>query len=380
VDGTASTAQGWFAVADKRAVSSYYLRWPLVSVTEFAVTELCAAEFSGAGLSAAALSAARAGQLGEAIPAARRRVRGALRDWGITGELSEDIELTCAELVANAVTATLALIAAGPSPANHRPTVGMPPRPDSRPTAGMSSGHPLSAAGPLPPSAAWFPEPPPIGMRLLGNAQRLVLEVWDCHPALPVRRDADTDATCGRGLTIVAALSNRWGTRRLSPRLKTVWAEFLLLSPGGDAPRTPKARPMRNRLYRACNRPVTKKVKEMSDDYPPLTAVDLAMMPARELLAMAGELFAALLSAPAEFSDADRDRARLLRLALAEAVVRAARIYPAPPHAATCSCGERFGTLEELDEHFWAVFVPADDTGLDGKPHAELVRDFCKDS
>jgi hypothetical protein len=111
----------------------------------------------------------------------------------------------------------------------------------------------------------------------------------------------------------------------------------------------------------------------MSEDYTSLTAAELAVTPVRELLTIAGELFVALLSAPAQFRDSDRDRARVLRLALAEATERAARIYPSPPHAATCTCGAKFMSLEELDEHFWQVFVPADDIGLDGQPHAELI-------
>lgn len=37
-----------------------------------------------------------------------------------------------------------------------------------------------------------------------------------------------------------------------------------------------------------------------------------------------------------------------------------------------CSCGLTFATADELDEHFYDVFVPADDTGLDGKRHAEI--------
>jgi hypothetical protein len=111
----------------------------------------------------------------------------------------------------------------------------------------------------------------------------------------------------------------------------------------------------------------------MSNEYTSLTAADLAVTPARELLTIAGELFVALLSAPAQFRDSDRDRARVLRLALTEAAERAARIYPTPPHAATCTCGAKFASLEELDEHFWQVFVPANDIGLDGQLHAELI-------
>lgn len=35
-------------------------------------------------------------------------------------------------------------------------------------------------------------------------------------------------AYCGRGLTVVAALSSRWGCERTGHRLKVVWAELLL--------------------------------------------------------------------------------------------------------------------------------------------------------
>jgi hypothetical protein len=122
-----------------------------------------------------------------------------------------------------------------------------------------------------------------------------------------------------------------------------------------------------------------------------LTAEELALTPVRELLTLAGELFAALLGVPAEFTDEDLARGRVLRLALAEVADRAQRIFPAayfsrlapelaqsadsmPPGEWVCSCGEAFESLDELDEHFFVVFVPADDMGLDGKPHVELVN------
>jgi hypothetical protein len=123
----------------------------------------------------------------------------------------------------------------------------------------------------------------------------------------------------------------------------------------------------------------------MSDEYVPPTAEDLAVMPVRELLVLAGELFAALLGVQGDFRDDDLARGRVLRLALAEATDRARRIFPVPFFAAApeltgdakwaCSCGEAFASLEELDEHFWQAFVPADDIGLDGRPHAEVARD-----
>jgi anti-sigma regulatory factor (Ser/Thr protein kinase) len=169
MDGTTSTAQGWFAVAGlqagrpvaDRAASAFYLRWPLVSVVEL-----------GASPEAAAF--------------ARRHVRDLLGEWACPFGTQEDMELICAELVANAIQATRSL------------------------------------------QTAILPEPESIGLRLLGNQQRLVLEVWDCHPGVPVRRVATDDQECGRGLAIVHEFANRWGCRRLSAHVKAVWAELLL--------------------------------------------------------------------------------------------------------------------------------------------------------
>jgi anti-sigma regulatory factor (Ser/Thr protein kinase) len=122
----------------------------------------------------------------DAVPCARRHLREALREWAVPGGLAGDAELIGAELVTNAIEVTLPLQAA---------------RPDE----------------------IW-----PVGMRLLANRERLVVEVWDCHPGVPIRQVAAKDAECGRGLAIVAELANRWGTRRLSAHVKAVWAELLL--------------------------------------------------------------------------------------------------------------------------------------------------------
>jgi hypothetical protein len=125
----------------------------------------------------------------------------------------------------------------------------------------------------------------------------------------------------------------------------------------------------------------------MSDDYAALTAASLEVTPARELLSLAGDLFRLLLAVPGEFTDADMNRGRVLRLTLAEVTDRAARIFPdayyfqalpcgQAPHAeekrlaaCACSCGEVFATPGELDVHFWSVFVPVNGVGLDGKRH-----------
>jgi hypothetical protein len=106
-----------------------------------------------------------------------------------------------------------------------------------------------------------------------------------------------------------------------------------------------------------------------------LTVTDVTLLPVRELLTVIGELFGELLPVEIErATDADFARASVLRLAIAEVAERVARVCPVLSPTA-CSCGAAFATPGELDEHFWAVFVPLDDSGLDGKAHAELSRD-----
>jgi hypothetical protein len=103
-----------------------------------------------------------------------------------------------------------------------------------------------------------------------------------------------------------------------------------------------------------------------------LAKTDVKMLPARELLVVIGDLFVELM--PVNVEDAteeDLARAELMRLALAEVTDRVGRLCPTVSSTA-CSCGETFVTAEDLDDHFGEVFIPADDTGLDGKPHAEV--------
>ncbi|WP_327682374.1 ATP-binding protein [Kitasatospora sp. NBC_00458] len=61
----------------------------------------------------------------------------------------------------------------------------------------------------------------------------LRIEISDCrgdrHPVLPATCSAD--AQSGRGLTLVDALADRWGTLPRHPNSKTVWAELDLTAP-----------------------------------------------------------------------------------------------------------------------------------------------------
>jgi anti-sigma regulatory factor (Ser/Thr protein kinase) len=57
---------------------------------------------------------------------------------------------------------------------------------------------------------------------------RLLVEVSDLHPGVPVRGATDPTAVSGRGLHLVEALALTWGVRADPPSGKTVWAELPL--------------------------------------------------------------------------------------------------------------------------------------------------------
>ncbi|MBX9245351.1 SpoIIE family protein phosphatase [Actinotalea ferrariae] len=61
------------------------------------------------------------------------------------------------------------------------------------------------------------------------------VEVRDTSPALPEQRGQDTHATTGRGLALVAAVSDDHGVVDAGPGGKTLW-----FTVGGDRPRTPE--------------------------------------------------------------------------------------------------------------------------------------------
>jgi anti-sigma regulatory factor (Ser/Thr protein kinase) len=116
-----------------------------------------------------------------AVPHARRAVRQTLAAWEV-GMVAADTELVTSELVANAVTASLAM---------------------------------------APPGAL-------VALYLAMEDDRLSVLVWDSSPQPPVYgAPADDTAECGRGLEIVRALSERWGTVALD-RGKIVWATLAL--------------------------------------------------------------------------------------------------------------------------------------------------------
>jgi hypothetical protein len=56
-----------------------------------------------------------------------------------------------------------------------------------------------------------LPDRPPITLRLLASEKSLIIEAWDHIPRDLEPREPNADDECGRGLTVVAALSDRWG-------------------------------------------------------------------------------------------------------------------------------------------------------------------------
>jgi anti-sigma regulatory factor (Ser/Thr protein kinase) len=116
-----------------------------------------------------------------AVPCARLHAVHVLHEWGLR-DLAGDAEMIVSELITNAIEASTLL-----------------------------------------------PERPPVSLRLLLTGKSLVIEVWDHSPLDLEPREADADDECGRGLTVVAALSDRWGWERTGHDRKVVWAELALM-------------------------------------------------------------------------------------------------------------------------------------------------------
>ncbi|MDW4905710.1 ATP-binding protein [Streptomyces sp. ADMS] len=67
---------------------------------------------------------------------------------------------------------------------------------------------------------------------------RLTVSVHDHDPRIPELRDADPTATCGRGLAMVAAVSESWGVRPNGESGKVVWFTLPTVTPVVLAPET----------------------------------------------------------------------------------------------------------------------------------------------
>jgi anti-sigma regulatory factor (Ser/Thr protein kinase) len=117
------------------------------------------------------------GALPGAIPSARLHARQILREWELL-PLTEAVEQVVSELVANSV------------------------------AAGREMRH-------IQPVRLW----------LLSDRKEVLVMVWDADPRSPVLTETDVYAESGRGLFLVQAFSQRWGSYQ-TPHLrgKVVWA------------------------------------------------------------------------------------------------------------------------------------------------------------
>jgi anti-sigma regulatory factor (Ser/Thr protein kinase) len=121
-----------------------------------------------------------------ATPCARLHARTIALEWGI-GEVADTVELVVAELVTNAIHAS----------------VDHDGRPRYSPEHGLACVH----------------------LRLSTDGLTLLVEVWDenAMPPTPVQSDLADEG--GRGLMLVDALTERWGwSLAPSGRGKIVWA------------------------------------------------------------------------------------------------------------------------------------------------------------
>lgn len=117
------------------------------------------------------------GTLPSAVPSARLRARQIAWEWGLSA-LGENVELLVSELMTNGIAAARAI-------------------------------EPIS----------------PVRLWLLADTTRILILVWDANPHQPARVQADEYAESGRGLLLVQALSQRWGSYP-TPQMggKVVWA------------------------------------------------------------------------------------------------------------------------------------------------------------
>jgi anti-sigma regulatory factor (Ser/Thr protein kinase) len=124
-----------------------------------------------------------------AVGCARAFVRQTLRAWQ-RSDSAETAVLVASELVTNAVTAT-----------------------------GITDPHPTYAA---------LAAVPVIRVELRLHTATLVVGVWDVSSQTPVIQPQHQDDEGGRGLLIVHAESERWGTCFFKSGGKVVWAEIAL--------------------------------------------------------------------------------------------------------------------------------------------------------
>ncbi len=121
---------------------------------------------------------------------ARLHARNVVCEWDLI-TLADNVELVVSELATNAVLASTC--------------------PDGRPRYEDGAGLPR------------------VHLRLSSDRVRILIEVWDQNPRLPMPKTAGPDDESGRGLLIVQALAETWNWYRLHDAGgKVVWATIAM--------------------------------------------------------------------------------------------------------------------------------------------------------
>jgi hypothetical protein len=144
------------------------------------------------------LATRTAGPDTRSVGTARDFCLSTMRRWGVT-DRQDDVAVVVSELLTNALRHAL-------------PQAGPPP--------GSSHGFPDGPAG-GPGRSRW-----PVRLGLIQPGQFVLCAVADPSPRPPQPKEPDYLAESGRGLHVIDALSDRWGSTVPTDAGKVVWALF----------------------------------------------------------------------------------------------------------------------------------------------------------
>jgi|HubBroStandDraft_3_1064219.scaffolds.fasta_scaffold17493_3 hypothetical protein len=144
------------------------------------------------------LATRTAGPDARSVGTARDFCLSTMRRWGVT-DRQDDVAVVVSELLTNALRHAL-------------PQAGPPP--------GSSHGFPDGPAG-GPGRSRW-----PVRLGLIQPGQFVLCAVADPSPRPPQPKEPDYLAESGRGLHVIDALSDRWGSTVPTDAGKVVWALF----------------------------------------------------------------------------------------------------------------------------------------------------------
>jgi hypothetical protein len=129
-----------------------------------------------------------------------------MRRWGVTGR-EDDVAVVVSELLTNAIRHAL-------------PQAGSPGGPQAGSPGGPQAGSPGGLAGSTGRSR-W-----PVRLGLVQPGQFVLCAVADPSSRPPQPKEPDYLAESGRGLHVISALSDRWGSTVPTDAGKVVWALF----------------------------------------------------------------------------------------------------------------------------------------------------------